>query len=103
MIANFLQPSDWYNVARREVIQLGGRSLFTKERPSLRALLATAYPKYPWQPSAFILNDRVPKGSLTTPENQRAHLEKIGKKFLGINEVSLPHSLLLPSFSLSTI
>jgi len=60
--------SDWYAVAKNQVVKKGGAHLF-KLYGSLEGALTKAYPDYPWQSHKFIDEGRAPNGFWKQKEN----------------------------------
>lgn len=54
---------------------------------TLPQVLAAAYPAVSWELSAFAEVEKVPKGYLSSVENQREYVSRVGEKALGIKEV----------------
>jgi len=77
--------SDWYAISRREVEQVGGKSLF---RPgvTLQGLLKEAYPSFTWHPSGFALAGRAPQRYWRQISHQKEFLDRISSE-LGVKEV----------------
>jgi len=55
-----LELADWYMITKYEVIEKGGKGLFT-QYPSLGYALKSVYPHFPWQIPRFIDNQRPSK------------------------------------------
>ena len=93
---NKSQLSDWYRIPRKEVIKLGGASLF-KEHTSLAAALRACYPEYGWYTSRFAASKggRQPHGFWNRYENQKEFVELIEKE-LNIKQVTNRNNLPSP-------
>jgi hypothetical protein len=50
---NVNDMSDWYNVTRKDLCSIGGRSLLMKYNNSRLRLLSEIYPKYDWNAEKF--------------------------------------------------
>ena len=73
----FRQPSDWYQVSRKDFCRNRGASLlvlFYGDSPL--AALQEYLPDYPWKPWLF---KRVPQHFWRTAENRRAYLDWLGE------------------------
>jgi len=76
--------SDWYAVSRTDIEKLpGGSSLFTYYR-SMKDVLCTVYPEYPWDLSKF--TTKVPYGHWT--DTKLLDILNDAEKKLAINKVS---------------
>lgn len=79
--------SDWYSIAKSQVVQAGGKKLFTYHA-SLRKALQHAFPEFEWQPHKFFKRGKPSIGTGI------AALSKIEEN-LGIEKVCLTFMRLL--------
>ena len=49
---------DWYNVTINDINKLGGRRLIDHHNGSIRTMLKTVFPEFPWDETKF----RLPRG-----------------------------------------
>jgi hypothetical protein len=61
------KPSDWYSVTRKQLIALGGRTLFMYHK-SVGEAVMEAFPDFPWQADLFVT--RHPKSKLKVKKHR---------------------------------
>jgi hypothetical protein len=51
---NIQQPTDWYSITQREIIEKGGKVLISKYNDSLSKTLSALYPDIKWELTRYI-------------------------------------------------
>ena len=81
-----VQPSDWYNITKRDVLERGGLEIL-ESYDSLGSALSTVYPEHTWHLLKFGSNP-LPQGYWRDLSNQREFLQRIAPK-IGVLQVCL--------------
>eukprot|EP01114_Cavostelium_apophysatum_P016892 TRINITY_DN4898_c0_g1_i1.p2 TRINITY_DN4898_c0_g1~~TRINITY_DN4898_c0_g1_i1.p2 ORF type:complete len:285 (-),score=54.08 TRINITY_DN4898_c0_g1_i1:1012-1866(-) len=74
----FSKPEDWYNVARRDFIEHGGRSLLKQYGDSPSKVITSIFSDVQWNPALF---STVPHRHWQKQEHRRSFMESLRRRF----------------------